>query len=93
MFAGVEIKTSSDSGTFTIGSSANISCNSYTPTMKMEWLRDKNVVVAFMSTAQQLDLYFNTINDSIHDKVYICRVTRDENITVEQNITISVSGE
>lgn len=59
----------------------------------MEWLRDRDVVVASMPETQQLDLSFEIVNESIHDEVYICRVTRDANITVEQNITITVRGE
>ena len=52
------------------------------------------MVVASMPNIQQLDLSFNIVNDSIHDKVYICRVTREaDNIVDEQNITIIVRGE
>ena len=76
-----------------IGSSANISCHSDIPTEEMEWLRDGDVVVAVQPRTQQLDLCFNTVNDSIHNQVYTCRVTRTANKTVKQNFTVSVEGE
>ena len=84
--------SSADTGTFKIGSSANISCRSDTPTEKMEWLRDGDVVVAAQST-QRLDLIFDVVNDSIHNQVYMCRVTRKAIDITEQNLTISVEGE
>ena len=62
----------------------------------MEWLRllrDGDVVVSAQSITQRLDLLFDTVNDSIHDEIYICRVTRNDNDTIEQNFTVSVEGE
>ena len=45
---------------------------------------------------QQLDLVFSPVNDSIHNQVYLCRVTRDgENgmmVTAAQNFTVNVDG-
>ena len=85
--------SSADTGTFKVGSSANISCRSDTPTEEMEWLRDGDVVVAAQPRTHRLDLVFDIVNDSIHDEVYVCRVTRNATDTAEQNFTVSVEGE
>ena len=60
----------------------------------MEWLRDDNVVVALMPNTTQLNLTFSPVSDSVHGKVFTCRVTRNStaNSFVEQNVTMSVSG-
>ena len=77
-----------------IGSHANVSCLSDTQTEKMEWLRDgDSMVLAAQSRTQRLDLLFDIVNDSIHDEVYTCRVTRNATDTAEQNFTVSVKGE
>ena len=44
-----------------------------------------------MST-QELDLVFPLVNDSIHNEVYTCRVTRDGGMTAIQNFTVNVNG-
>ena len=81
-----------------MGSNATITCVSETDTEKMEWLRDDDVVVVLMLTARQLDLTFSPVNDSLHGKVFTCRVTRNSTATrsssgvVKQNFTMSVSG-
>ena len=41
---------------------------------------------------QELDLIFSPVNDSIHNQVYICRVTRMEGSLAEQNFTVTVKG-
>ena len=45
-----------------------------------------------MST-QQLDLEFSLVTDSIHDQVYVCRVTRlVDGMVATQNFTATVIG-
>ena len=82
--------------TYLVGSNATITCISDTDTEKIEWLRDDDVVVVLMLNARQLDLTFSPVNDSVHGKVFTCRVTRNSTATnsgvVKQNFTMSVSG-
>ena len=65
--------------------------------MMMEWLRNGMVVESAAFTGiQELDLVFSPVSDSIHNQVYLCRVTRDgENgrtVTAMQNLTVNVDG-
>ena len=82
---------------FRIGESATASCKSDTPATVIEWLRDGIVVeTASFSGIQELDLEFSPVNDSIHNQVYVCRVTRDGGngmtVTAVQNFTVDVDG-
>ena len=63
-------------------------------TIRIEWLDiDRVVLVESTITTQHLYLEFNPINDSIHQHVYICRVTRNDEMFIEQNFTMNVAGE
>ena len=82
---------------FSVGQSVTASCKSDTPATRIEWLRDE-VVVESDNTAgiQELDLVFSPVNDTIHNQVYVCRVTRGKDgmppeIAV-QNFTVNVDG-
>ena len=78
---------------FNVGQSATAICRSVTPATRMEWLRNGEVVASVTSTSiQELDLVFSPVNDSIHNQVHVCRVTRDSG-TVSQNFTVQVNGE
>ena len=82
---------------FSIGQSATASCKSDAPATMIEWLRDGMVVESDAFTGiQELDLVFSPVNDSIHNQIYVCRVTRDgENgmtVTAVQNFTVNVDG-
>ena len=83
---------------FSIGESATASCESDTPATRIEWLRDGVVVESGNTTGiQELDLMFSPVNDSIHNQVYLCRVTRDGRdgmraVTAVQNFTVIVDG-
>ena len=78
---------------FYVGRSATASCRSVTPATRMEWLRNGEVVASIASTSiQELDLVFSVVNDSLHNQVHVCRVTRDSGI-VSQNFTVQVNGE
>ena len=78
---------------YIIGHSAMATCKSDTLATKMEWLRD-GVVVESATSTQKLDLMFSPVNDSIHNQIYICRVTREEGIPkiAVQNFTVKVDG-
>ena len=76
---------------FNVGQSANARCKSDTPATMIEWLNDELAVASATST-QQLDLVFSQVNDSIHNQVYICRVTREGGMTATQNFTVKVDG-
>ena len=80
---------------FSVGSSAMARCSSDNLAARMEWLNNEVVVASAIST-QQLNLMFSPVNDSIHNQVYVCRVTRDgENgmlVTAVQNFTANVDG-
>ena len=76
---------------FIVGMSATHTCTSDVSANRIEWLDNDRRVVAIVTSMDQLDLTFNPVNDSIHNSVYTCRVTRGEEIA-EQNVTIKVTG-
>ena len=77
---------------FYVGQSAIAACRSVTPATRMEWLRNGEVIASVTSTSiQELNQTFSVVNDSIHNQVYTCRVTRDSG-TVSQNFTVQVNG-
>ena len=83
---------------FTVGKSANASCKTDAQALRIEWLRD-GVVVESDNTAgiQELDLEFSLVSDTIHNQVYVCRVTREgkdgmQPVTAVQNFTVNVNG-
>jgi hypothetical protein len=57
----------------------------------MKWLQNGVAVLSDMST-QQLNLVFSPVSDSIHNQVYVCRVTRQGGAQAEQNFTAIVDG-
>ena len=82
---------------FSVGQSATTSCISDAPATRIEWLIDEVVVESATSNGiQELDLVFSPVNDSIHNQVYVCRVTRDGRdgmpVTAMQNFTVNVKG-
>ena len=79
---------------FKVGQSATASCRSDTPATRIEWFSTSNgeVIESALST-QELDLVFSLVNDSTHDEVYTCRVTREGGIMIAtQNFTVNVDG-
>ena len=87
MFAGVTIVRDE----FNVGESATATCRSDTPATLMEWIRNGEVVASATLT-QILVLSVSLVNDSIHDQVYVCRVTRDGGMVARQNFTVQVNG-
>ena len=77
---------------FTVGQSATARCFSDVPATRTEWLTN-GVVVESAASTQQLNLMFSPVNDSIHNHVYTCRVTRAvDGMTATQNFTVYVDG-
>ena len=85
-FAGVKIVGPDQS--LVVGVIASISCISDVPAIRLD---NERRVVARVTSMDQLDLTFNPVNDSIHNSVYTCRVTRRDDIA-EQVVTITVAG-
>ena len=76
---------------FNVGDSATARCSSDAAAVRIEWLNN-GVVVGSDTSTQQLSLVFSPINDSIHNQVYVCRVTRGGGAQAEQNFTVIVDG-
>ena len=74
-----------------VGASATATCFSDASATRMEWLHN-GVVVASDTSTQQLNLVFSPVNDSIHNQVYVCRVTRGGGAQAEQDFTAIVDG-
>ena len=80
---------------FKVGESATARCISDTPATRIEWLNEEDEVVLSATSTEQLDLVFSLVNDSIHDRNYVCnvtRVTRDGGMIGTQNFTVDVIG-
>ena len=80
------------SGPFIVGMSATLTCTSDVSANRIEWLDSERRVVAMTTAMDQLDLTFNPVNDSIHNSVYTCRVTKGDEMVAEQTITVDVTG-
>ena len=76
---------------FTVRQSATARCMSDIPAAMIEWLTNDSIIESATST-QQLNLVFSPINDSIHNMVYECRVTRMDGTQAEKNVTVTVNG-
>ena len=78
-----------------IGRGARAQCISKdTNAAEMVWLNN-GVVVANETDPQESVVYliFSPVNDSIHNQVYVCRLTTTDGQQVEQNFTAKVDGE
>ena len=78
---------------FTVGQSATARCISDTLATRIEWLNEENVVVTSTTSTKQLNLVFTLVSDSIHNQIFVCRVTRDGGMVAMQNLTVDVDGE
>ena len=59
---------------------------------KMEWLSSGVVVNETGPQESAINLTFSPVNDSIHNQVYVCRLTTTDGQQVEQNFTAKVDG-
>lgn len=77
----------------TVGRDANVTCHSDLVSDRIEWLIHSNeTMVTYLTNGTQLILSFKPVNDSVNGRVYTCRVIRNNDDIIEQNITISVKG-
>ena len=72
-----------------IGKSAVVTCTSAITVEELLWLEDEHMLVNVLSNTSAT-LMFNQVNDSIHNKTFICRAIQTG--TVEKHITINISG-
>ena len=83
---------------FIVGQSATATCKSDAPAIRIEWMRNGEIVESDNTAGiQELDLEFSLVNDSIHNKVYVCRVTREgkdgmQPVTAVQNFIVRIDG-
>ena len=77
------LATWQSSDVFTLGESASISCSSDLDVVSIKWLHN-NIVVRY-SSESELQLIFDSVNDTIHNEEFICRVTSSYGIQ-EQSI-------
>ena len=75
----------------TVGTSATFNCTSDLPATNIEWVYDGEVV-AVDTTGEQVDLTFDPVNDSIHERVYTCRATIEGNPFTD-SVTVTVECE
>ena len=74
-----------------VGEVGTITCFSGLDVASMQWLFNNEVMIESTSGQQLLDLVFNPVNDSIHNRQYSCRVTADGNV-YSDNITVTVES-
>ena len=75
----------------TVGETASVVCASILRVSSIQWLFDDEIVKEDTSGLQELDLTFSPVNDSIHNRQYICKVTAD-GTTYSYPITVMVEG-
>lgn len=73
----------------TLGSSAQFICSSDLDIVVAEWLFDDQVIVR--SEANQANLYIPVVNDSLHNRQYLCKITTPYGMQ-ERITTITVTG-
>ncbi len=84
----------------TVGEMNIITCSTSLDISDIVWIDDMDAVVASSSEGvQQLDLVFNPVNDSIHNRMYTCRITAvavdhdtNKNPVISKTITVQVRG-
>lgn len=94
MYVGTGVFITRDS--FIVGQPAIATCISDIETTQargtlMEWLYNEQIINRATST-KQLDLVFRSVNDSVHGRVYTCRVTGEDGEHAEKNFTVKVDG-
>ena len=76
---------------FRVGRPSIAVCTSDALATRMEWMTNGVVVESALST-QLLHLIIPLVNDSIHNDVFICRVTREDGRIATQNFTVDIVG-
>ena len=96
----VGIETRGGDQSLTVGEMSTITCSTSLDISDIVWIDDLDTIVASNSEGvQQLDLVFNPVNDSIHNRMYTCTITSvavdqstDENLVISKTITVHVRG-
>ena len=73
----------------TVGDSLTVTCSFDLDSTSIEWLYDNEVVLT--TTSSLLPLSFGTVNDTVNNRQYTCRVVTPYG-TQEETITIRVQG-
>ena len=77
---------------FVVGQHAVVTCSSDSGVVeRIEWQREGQVVVEATSV-QQLELVLDPVSDTDHGVIVTCVVTRSEQDTSNQSLTISATG-
>ena len=81
----------------TVGEMNIITCSTSLDISDIVWIDDMDAVVASNSGGvQQLDLVFNPVNDSIHNRMYTCRITvvvnTNKSLVISETVTVQVRG-
>ena len=100
MLSVVGIQTTGGDQSLTVGEMNTITCSTSLDISDIVWIDDMDTVVASNSEGvQQLDLVFNPVSDSIHNRMYTCRITSvavdqstNENLVISKTITVHVRG-
>ena len=70
-----------------------ITCSTSLDISDIVWIDDMDTIVASNSEGvQQLDLVFNPVNDSIHNRMYRCIITSLANLVISETVNITVTG-
>ena len=96
----VGIETMGGDQSLTVGEMSTITCSTSLGISDIVWIDDMDTVVARNSEGvQQLDLVFNPVSDSIHNRMYTCRITAvavdqstNENLVINEAVTVQVRG-
>ena len=84
----------------TVGAMNTITCSTSLDISNIVWIVGMDTIVASNSEGvQQLDLVFNPVNDSIHNRMYTCRITAvavdpstNLPLVISETVTITVTG-
>ena len=68
-----------------IGNSSQLTCSSDLHPLMIEWLWDSKVII--QTEGEDALLVFPAVNDSLHERVYRCRITTSYGV-LERNVTI-----
>ena len=89
MYYTIGLQVTASTSVFVVGEVASITCNTDLDIEYMEWLQNGQVVVS--STGYEVQLSFNPVNDTIHNKEYTCRATSPYGIQEESVSVITQS--
>ena len=75
-----------------VGESATITCMTTLAISSIEWIDDMGTLI-IMDSENQLDLVFNPVIDSMHNREYTCRITAsDSPLEIDEKVTVRVVG-